>query len=91
MVEGLEYALAADPVDPSNRRICPQRRTHRVPADGAETSGLRLDPFDRKPPIPREFAAFSRVDRALGQKPRETQTEWRWGESVANPSLHRIP
>jgi hypothetical protein len=77
MAEGLEYALAADPVDPSNRSACSQRRTHLVAADGAETSGLRLDPFAPKPPGPRDFAAFLRVDRALGSKPRETQTEWR--------------
>lgn len=91
MVEGREYAVAADPVDRSNRRTCAARRTRRVAADGAETSSLRLGPSGPKPPRPGDFAAFSRVDRALGQNPRETQTEWRWRESVSNPSLRRFP
>src|SRR5262245_15015409 len=48
--------------------------------------GLRLDPIDPEPPRPRDFAAYSGLDRVPTASLRETQTEWRRSESIANPS-----
>ena len=77
----------------SNRtvRISGQRQRRVVGPDGLPNRRLWFGSPRPNRPIPREIARYFGLQRAPGRIPRETQTEWRWGESVANPSLLGFP
>jgi hypothetical protein len=70
-----------------NRPNRPQRRLVEFAPWAASSGGLWFGSAEAPRPKPRELAAISARSRTLGAQSPHPRTEWRCGQSGANPSL----